>query len=114
MRRNTIAIVQQAADTFDEIRIGSNDDLDMFDDKDGDASGTSEELSDASETYDFLNVYLPLIRPKEPDSDEEEKKDSKPKKGAKGKKGLKKPAKSMGPAKKLSNIQVDNIEGIDM
>ena len=44
----------------------------MFDDKDPDASATSDELSDASETYDFLNVYLPMIRPKEPDSDEEE------------------------------------------
>ena len=56
---------------MEDIRIGSNDDLDMFDDKDPDASATSEELSDASETYDFLMVYMPMIRPKEPDTDEE-------------------------------------------
>ena len=63
---------------------------------DPDASATSEELSDNSETYDFLMVYMPLIRPKEPDSDEEAPapKEPKAKKGAKGKKGLKKQAKS--------------------
>ena len=61
-----------------------------------DASATSDELSDNSETYDFLMVYMPMIRPKEPDSNDEEeaKADAKPKKGAKGKKGLKKQAKS--------------------
>ena len=84
----------------------------MFDDKDPDASATSEELSDASETYDFLMVYMPLIRPKEPDSDEEELKvEKKPKKSAaKGKKGLKKSAKSfINP--KLSNNLLDLAEG---
>ena len=107
-KRNTIAIVQQAADTIEDIRIGSNDDLDMFDDRDPDASATSEELSDNSETYDFLMVYLPLIRPKEPDTDEEEaNKEKKPKKGggAKGgKKGLKNKAKSFNVPKLENNL----------
>ena len=106
-KRNTIAIVQQAADTIEDIRIGSNDDLDMFDDKDPDASATSEELSDASETYDFLMVYMPLIRPKEPDTDEEEaNKEKKAKKGggAKGKKGLKNKAKSFNVPKLENNL----------
>ena len=72
----------------------------MFAD-DPDASATSEELSDNSETYDFLMVYMPFIRPKEPDSNEEEKpvkKESKKKKngspGLKSKKTLKKGSKS--------------------
>ena len=86
----------------------SNDDLDMFDDRDPDASATSEELSDNSETYDFLMVYLPLIRPKEPDTDEEEaNKEKKPKKGggAKGgKKGLKNKAKSFNIPKLENNL----------
>lgn len=74
----------------------------MFAD-DPDASATSEELSDNSETYDFLMVYMPFIRPKEPDSNEEEKpvkikKESKSKKGGgpglKSKKTLRKGSKS--------------------
>ena len=101
-KRNTIALVQQTAETLEDIRIGSNDDLDMFDDKDPDASATSEELSDASETYDFLMVYMPMIRPKEPDSAEEDQAaDKKAKKGAKGKKGLKKSSTFM--VRKLDN-----------
>ena len=107
-KRNTIAFVQQPADTIEDIRIVSNDDLDMFDDRDPDASATSEELSDNSETYDFLMVYLPLIRPKEPDTDEEEaNKEKKPKKGggAKGgKKGLKNKAKSFNVPKLENNL----------
>lgn len=83
----------------------------MFDDKDPDASATSDELSDASETYDFLNVYMPLIRPKEPDSDEEELKEAKPKKGAKGKKGLKKQAKSFAMTKPSNNNLAEIADG---
>ena len=82
----------------------------MFDDKDPDASATSEELSDNSETYDFLMVYMPLIRPKEPDTDEEEaNKEKKPKKGgakAGAKKGLKNKAKSFA-IPKLENTLAD-------
>ena len=91
----------------------------MFDDKDPDASATSEELSDNSETYDFLMVYLPLIRPKEPDTDEEEaNKEKKPKKGGAGgkgaKKGLKNKAKSFA-IPKLENNLVDVAgEGLEM
>ena len=112
-KRNTIAVVQQTAETLEDIRIGSNDDLDMFDDKDPDASATSEELSDASETYDFLMVYMPMIRPKEPDSVEEDQAaDKKAKKGAKGKKGLKKSATFM--VRKLdNNLTVPISEGGD-
>lgn len=113
-KRNTIAFVQQPADTLEDIRIVSNDDLDMFDDRDPDASATSEELSENSETYDFLMVYLPLIRPKEPDTDEEEdkkEKKSKKKGDAKGgKKALKNKAKSFN-APALENNLADIAGG---
>lgn len=59
----------------------SNDDLSMVEsDK---TSNTSASLSANSENYDFLNVLMPLIRPKESD-DEEELVVEETKKGKKG------------------------------
>ena len=62
-------IVQKPASVFEDVRVQSNDDLSMIEsDK---TSDTSASLSNNSENYDFMNVYMPLIRPK-PESDDEE------------------------------------------
>lgn len=72
-----------------------NDDLSAVDSID-DASASSENLSINSESYDFLNVFMPTIRPKvvEPDEAalEEEKKKEAAKKDASSKMN-KKPAR---------------------
>ena len=84
------------ANTLNEdVKIASNDDLEIIDSEA--TSNTSDELSQYSETYDFMQIYMPLVRPAEPTSEderiaeekrlEEEKKASKGK-GGKGKKGI--------------------------
>ena len=87
-----------ATGTLEGVRVASNDDLhDMGVDSDK-TSNTSDELSENSETYDFLNVYMPSIRPKEIDENEAEELAKKAaedaKKGSKAKKGLKKQSAS--------------------
>ena len=80
---------------MDDIRLG-NDDLSAVDSIE-DASASSENLSINSESYDFLNVFMPTIRPKvvEPDEAalEEEKKKEAAKKDASSKLGKGKPAR---------------------
>ena len=99
-RRNTIAQVQMPANTFtdDPMKLASNDDLEIIDSEA--TSNTSDELSQYSETYDFMQIYMPFIRPAEPTTEderlaeekrlEEENKKAKPGKGGKGKKGISK------------------------
>lgn len=73
-----------------------NDDLSAVDSIE-DASASSENLSINSESYDFLNVFMPTIRPKvvEPDEAalEEEKKKEAAKKDASSKMAKAKPAR---------------------
>ena len=81
---------------LDGMKIASNDDLEIIDSEA--TSNTSDELSAYSETHDFMQIYMPLIRPAEPTTEderlaeekrlEEENKKSKPGKGGKGKKNL--------------------------
>ena len=71
---------------MEDVRLG-NDDLSAVDSIE-DASASSENLSINSESYDFLNVFMPTIRPKvvEPDeAAEEEKKKEAAKKDASSK-----------------------------
>ena len=86
--------------TDEVVKLASNDDLglDIIDSEEA-ASNTSDELSQYSETYDFMQIYMPLIRPAEPTTEDErlaeekrleEEKKSKPGKGGKGKKGISK------------------------
>ena len=80
-RQNIDPSLQMATGTQQEggIRVASNDDLhDTLMGVDSDkTSNTSDELSENSETYDFLNVYMPYIRPKEIDENEAEENASK-------------------------------------
>lgn len=46
------------------MRVTSNHDLSVVDSNDEAASATSDELSANSETYDFLMVCMPFVRPK--------------------------------------------------
>lgn len=61
--------LQQHASAFDDVRVQSNDDLSVVEsDK---TSDTSASLSANSENYDFMNVLMPLIRPKDSEDEEE-------------------------------------------
>ena len=60
--------LQTTAEAFDalkDVRVASNDDLELQSDKSEktEYSDTSDELSQNSETYDFMMVYMPMIRP---------------------------------------------------
>ena len=87
--------------TDEVVKLASNDDLGLeFIDSEA-TSNTSDELSQYSETYDFMQIYMPLIRPTEPTTEDErlaeekrleEEKKSKTGKGGKGKKGFAKQA----------------------
>lgn len=88
-RRNTIAFVHQRGSALEDLRVQSNDDLSVV--GSGDAnSATSDELSANSETYDFLMVCMPIIRPIDPAILAEEARiaaeEAAAKKGPKGKK----------------------------
>jgi len=67
-----------------------NDDLNSVDSLEAEAvSNSSDDLSYNSETFDFLMVYMPMIRPKVASSDEDEAVTASAKKGGanKDKKG---------------------------
>ena len=94
------------------VKLASNDDLglDMIDSEA--TSNTSDELSQYSETYDFMQIYMPLIRPAEPTTEDErlaeekrleEEKKSKTGKG-KGKKSISKQASGIVTGKIVSLI----------
>ena len=79
--------------TADDMRIASNDDLSVVDSNEDVESATSNELSANSETYDFLMVVMPEIRPKVLTEEElvelRMQEEAATKKAGKGKKGPK-------------------------
>ena len=81
--------MHQRGSGLEDLRVQSNDDLSVV--GSGDAnSATSDELSANSETYDFLMVCMPIIRPIDPAILAEEARiaaeEAAAKKGGKGKK----------------------------
>ena len=64
---------KEASDALKDVKFCPNDDLELeSDSQKTEYSGTSEELSQNSETYDFMKVYMPLIRPIAGEETEEE------------------------------------------
>lgn len=85
VRRNTTPAVQHPDGTMNEVRLGSNNDLDEIESVD--SSNSSADLSAHSESHDFFMVIMPLIRPvKEPETDDVELYEKDAKKASKGKK----------------------------
>ena len=88
---------------MDDVRLG-NDDLSAVDSIE-DASASSENLSINSESYDFLNVFMPTIRPKVVEPDEAALEEERKKEAAK-KDASSKMSKGAKPARRGSKMTV--------
>ncbi len=84
--------------------MASNDDLSIIESDMEKLSDTSDELSVNSETYDFLMVYMPFIRPKE----EEENEDLKVVETKPTKKATSKKVTASVKGRKMSNASLAN------